>query len=137
MKLSKKDLDALIAERRALNERLTAIAAAITAHFSAVADERRVKRKPRGAPKSPISNPDVQVVRDYVRKHVPGAQVFNNRRSADRRVKIWYGLSPVVLAKHKAALAELLPQATFVETSPEYGRGNVSGKRCLCVILPL
>ena len=136
MKLKPKALDALITERQTLAGRLAEIARTIAAHHAALSAARRAKRKPPSPPRAPIKTPDVQVVRDYVRKYLPGATVFNNRRKADRRVKIHYGLSPVVLEKHRSALAELLPSATFTDAPPPYAHNYGTKLRCLCVILP-
>ena len=136
MKLKPKQLEALVTERAAINARLGEIAAAINTHYSALATECAAKRaaKPRAEPRGAVSDPRVAIVRQYVREHIKGAQVFNNRRVNGRTVKVWRALAPAAFKQHSAALQQLLPSATIkAGLTPQYYGSR--GGRTLIVVL--
>lgn len=136
MRLTKTELTATLAQIERLRAELDEQRAIVNAHYTTVAQERRAKRKPPQPAKSPISNHDVAIVRQYAREFMNNPQIFNSRRTNDRRVKMWVGLTPEQIKTHSRALLKLLPHARITLAQPPRMFTD-SDKRCLCVVLPI
>ena len=132
MKLHPTELKVLTDERARIERRLSAINKRLADHYAHRAPR---KCKPVQPPREPIVNPDVAVVRAYAREHMGDPQIFNSRRKNDRRVKMWCGLTMTQFELHQAAIARLLPHATFT-AAPSPRPFTDTERRCLCVVLP-
>lgn len=132
MKLTEKQRSALKAERDNLQSRLLDIALAFDLHNKALRDERRAMRKPTHIPSR---DPRVALIRAYVAKAHPRCQVFNNRRSDHRSIKLWGAFDESQCAQIEADLRDVLEGEYAFDRAVAMGRGyNRDTTKCSFVI---
>lgn len=125
-------------ELRTALSRVQAMLDTILEGERAVAREKAAARaaKRKTEPKvNPSHDPRVAAIREAVRLHAPGSQVFNNRRKdGSRMVKVWKLLHPATRGLLMDEIRATVPDAQFSTSSDlRYTKGD---GRYLHVVIP-